>query len=196
MLNQATLQLDQLQTLENNKFPTDRSSVLNQRNTSVSPDLVEEDIEAHQVNVPRCIRLNFDDLKSFEILHNQFKNWGLIFDNSLVIQPSNPAFPSRSGLKVLMGSPKNGFLEVNFLRPVNFVSGLVTSSQRLVLSAYNQNDELVNESVLPTANVVGSGSDIPPNTLLSVTANSIKRVNFCCFDGNFTLDEFRFCLTT
>ncbi|MEA5579522.1 hypothetical protein [Anabaena sp. UHCC 0451] len=178
---------------ENTIFESDRSGIQNQIITSVWQDIVEENTDSDQIIPPRCIRLNFDDLKSFEKLHNQFKHWGLIFDNSLVIQPSNPAFPSRSGLKVVMGSPKSGSLEVTFLRPASFVSALVTSSQRLVLSAYNQNGQLVNESVLGTANVVNSGSDIPPNALISVTASCIKRVNFCCFDGNFTLDEFRFC---
>lgn len=143
--------------------------------------------------IPECIRLNFDEFKSFETLFKQFEDWGIIFDNSLVIQPSNPAFPSRSGLKVIMASPQSGLLEVNFLRPANWVSALVTSSQRLVFSAYNQQGELLDEAVLPTANVVNSDSDIPPNTMLSVAAQEIWKVKVFCFDGHFTLDEFRFC---
>lgn len=194
-LNQSILQSDQLQRLENTESQIDSFSVENKIITSVWQDLVEENIDTNQETLRRCIRLSFDELQSFEKLHNQFRHLGLIFDNCLVIQPSNPAFPSRSGLKVVMASPKNGFLSVKFLNPVNLVSILVTSSQRLVLSAYDQDEQLVKESVLPTANIVNSGSDIPPNATLSVTANCIKSIHCGCFDGQFTLDELRFCFS-
>jgi hypothetical protein len=174
MVNQANFQLDQVR---------------------ISKTTVEG-IDINLLIPPRCISLNFDDLKSFEILNDQFREWGIIFHNSLVIQPSNPAFPSRSGSKVVMGSPQSGFLEVTFLHPVNWVSGLVTSSQRLVIYAYNQDGDLLDESILPKSNLANSGSDIPPNTMLSVDGNDIRNVKFFCFDGHFTLDEFRFCFVT
>lgn len=197
MLNQAHLQLDPVRNLKGFKEQTSNSGITNQNITSVSQNLAEEKIHySEQLTSASCIRLSFDELKSFEILDNQFQDLGIIFDNGLVIQPSNPAFPSRSGLKVVMGSPKSGFLEVIFLRPVNWVSILVTSSQRLVIQAHNQNEELLDESVLPAANLATSSSDIPPNTMLSVAANDIRKVSFFCFDGHFTLDEFRFCFST
>jgi hypothetical protein len=195
MVNQATLQSEQVQILEKNKFQADRCGVKNKIITSVWQDPVaeDEDIDAEQLIIPRCIRLNLDEMKSFETVDNQYERHGLIFCNSLAVQPSNPAFPIHSGLRVLMGSPKSGFLEVNFLHPVNWVSALVTSSKRLVLEAYGQDDQLLTQSVLSTANLINSGSNIPANTMLSVSANGIKKVNFCSFDGHFTLDEFRFC---
>lgn len=195
MVNQATLQLEQVQKLEKANFQFDSSDVPNQIVTSVGQDQVDEDFDAKQVILPRCIRLNLDHLKSYEIVDNQFKRYGIIFNNCLAVQPSNPAFPRHSGLNLLMGSPKNGLLEVAFLRPVNWVSALVTSSQRLVVGAYDEDDKLLDESVLSAGNVVNSGSDIPPNTMLSVTANYIQKVSFCCFDGHFTLDEFKFCFS-
>ncbi|WP_353930766.1 hypothetical protein WJM97_21260 [Okeanomitos corallinicola TIOX110] len=194
MLNQAH-KLDQLQTLAETQERTESSVTKKSINISNGPNAVDKDTYTEQRFLPECIRLNFDELKAFETLHDQFKNWGIIFDNCLVIQPSNPAFPSESGSKVVMASPKSGLLEINFLRPVNWVSGLVTSSQRLVISAYDQNGELLDESVLPKANLANSDSDIPPNTMLSVSAENISKVKFFCFDGNFTLDEFRFCIS-
>lgn len=194
MLNQAH-KLDQLPTLAETQEQPD-SSVTNQPiNISSCPNAVEKDTYSEQRFLPECIRLNFNDLKPFETLDDQFKDWHIIFDNCLVIQPSNPAFPSYSGSKVVMASPKSGLLEINFLRSVNWVSGLVTSSQRLVICAYDQNGELLDESVLPKANIANSDSDIPPNTMLSVSAENISKVKFFCFDGNFTLDEFRFCIS-
>ncbi|NET73328.1 MAG: hypothetical protein F6K62_21045, partial [Sphaerospermopsis sp. SIO1G2] len=112
------------------------------------------------------------------------------------VGPSNPAFPSHSGLKVAIASPKSGLMEIHFLRSVNWVSSLVTSSQQLVIYAYDQNENLIDQSVLPKANLANSDSDIPPNTILSVSSENIKKVKLVCFDGNFTLDEFRFCIST
>jgi hypothetical protein len=196
MVNQATLQSDQIQTLEDTKFQPHSGGVHNQIITSVWQELSAAEIDAEQVNINRCIRLNLDNLKPFEAVELQYKQWGVIFHNALAIQPSNPVFSSHSGLKVLMGSPKSGFLEATFLHPVNLVSTLVTSSQRLVLSAYDQDDQLLTQSILPTANLVNSDSGIPPNKLLSVTINNIKRVNFCSFNGHFTLDELKFCFSS
>lgn len=116
----------------------------------------------------------------------------MIFQNCLAIQPSNPAFTASCGLTALMGSSKNGLLAASSISPVNKVSALVTSSQRLVLSVYNSDRQLLTESVLPVANLAHSDSTLPPNTLLYVAANRIKGVTFCAFDGQFSLDEFCF----
>ena len=73
------------------------------------------------------------------------------------------------------------------------MSAFVTSSQRLLLSAYNRDRQLLTQTVLPGANLANSDSAVPPNTLLSVTANDIHSVTFCAFDGQFTIDNFCFC---
>jgi hypothetical protein len=197
MINQATIQAqEQLPNLVNNKFEPDANEALNQIIDSAWQDPVEEYTVDDQLNRQHCIRLNFDNLQSFEVVERQYEQWGIIFNNSLAIRPSNPAFPTHLGKIVLMGSPKNGFLEASFLRPVSYVSALVTSSQRLVLSAYNQAGHLLNQKVLATANLADSDAAMSPNILLSVTANDIASVSFCAFDGQFTLDEFRFCFAS
>ncbi|TAE59421.1 MAG: hypothetical protein EAZ87_09875 [Nostocales cyanobacterium] len=195
MLNQAN-QSNQIQTLTETKQKPDSYATKQPTYTSGFSNQLEKNTHSQNKFLPECIRLNFNDLKPFEKLNDQFQELGIVFDNCLVIQPSNPSFPSLSGLKVIMASPKSGLMEISFLRPVNWVSGLVTSSQRLVIYAHNQNGEIVDKSVLPKANLANSDSDIPPNVILSVSAENITKVKFICFDGNFTLDEFRFCVST
>jgi hypothetical protein len=187
MIKPATLQSEKVPKFEDSKSAFNIIA-------SASQEPVGASIDDAKFTVPTCISLNLENLKCFETVEHQYAHWGVIFHNSLAIQPSNPAFPSHSGLTVLMGSPKNGFLEATFSRPVNWVSALVTSSQRLVISAYDQEGQLLNQSVLPTANLANSDSTIAPNTLLSVTGKNIKSVTFCAFDGQFTLDNFRFCV--
>jgi hypothetical protein len=163
----------------------------NQVIASVSREQLAASLDA-TVSSPTCILLQLADLKCFEVVERQYEHWGVIFANSLAIKPSNPAFPPYGGMTVLMGSPKHGFLEATFLRPVNQVSAVVTSSQKLVLSAYDGDRQLLSQSVLPTANLALSDSKLPPNTLLDVVGENIKSVTFCAFDGQFTLDNFRF----
>lgn len=192
MVRQATLQIDRVLTFEDAQA-LDNSDVQNQVVASTLQEQVESADDNAQVAVPKCICINWEDLKCFEPVEGQYERWGVIFHNALAIQPSNPAFPPHSGLTVLMGSPKGGFLEASFLYPVNCVSACVTSSQRLVMSAYDRDRQLLAQTVLPAANFANSDSALSPNTLLTVTANNIHSVTFCAFDGQFTLDDFRFC---
>jgi hypothetical protein len=192
MVKQAILQSAKVSKVEDAKFALDSYKLKKQVIASAWQDKVEELIEAAKEVVPTCISLDLEDLKCFEAVERQYEQWGVIFHNCLAIQPSNPAFPTRSGLTVLMGAPKSGFLEATFLRPVNLVSTCVTSSQRLVLCAYGSDRQLLAQTILPGANLANSDSLIPPNTLLSVTANDIHSVTFCAFDGQFTLDDIRF----
>jgi hypothetical protein len=194
MVKQATLQSNKLPTIEDAKFALDKFNIQNEIKASAWRGQVEPALDTARVTVPTCIFLDLEDLKCFEAVERQYERWGVIFHNSLAIQPSNPAFPAYSGLTVLMGAPKNGFLEATFLRPVNSVSAYVTSSQRLVLSAYDRDRQLLAQTILPGSNLANSDSTISPNTLLSINANNIYSVTFCAFDGQFTLDNFRFCL--
>ncbi|MDZ8080204.1 MAG: hypothetical protein RMX35_14185 [Nostoc sp. DcaGUA01] len=193
MVKQATLQSNKVLRIEDPKFALDNFNIQNQITASSRRDRIESPIDLAKLSIPTCICLDLEDLKCFEVVERQYERWGVIFQNSLAIQPSNPAFPSHSGLTVLMGAPKSGFLEATFLQPVNSVSAFVTSSQRLVLAAYDRDRQLLGQTLLASANLANSDSAISPNTLLSITGNNIYRVTFCAFDGQFVLDDFRFC---
>ena len=141
---------------------------------------------------PTCVQLDWEDLPCFEVVSHQFQQWGVIFTNAIALHPSNPAFPCRSGATVIMGVPKSGWIEARFLRPVCFVGGFVTCSRRTVLSAYDLKDSLLAQAEISGPNLAGSGSTIAPNAPLHLQAPNIHRITFSCFDGQFTLDDFRF----
>lgn len=138
------------------------------------------------------IRLDLEALKCFEVVDRQFLDWGVKFANAIALHPSNPAFPAYSGITVLMGAPKSGWLEVSFTKPVSFVSAFVTSSRRTVLSVYDRQDKPIAHAEIPGPNLAGSNSPIPPNAELKVNANNIYRATFYSFDGQITLDNFIF----
>ncbi len=197
MAEQASLQSHKikLQASEETKFDFSRFNIPKQAVISAELDDVSVISNPPSMEALSCVCLNLEDLKCFESVEKQYEKFGVIFHNCIAIQPSNPAFPSHSGLMVLMGAPKSGFLEASFVRPVHSVSTYVTSSQRLVLSAYDGNRQLLTQTILSGANLANTDSAIPPNTLLTVRANNIHSVTFCAFDGQFTLDDFTFVLS-
>ena len=144
------------------------------------------------LTAPACVYLNLEDLKCFEVVDRQFQRWGVIFHNCIAIHPSNPAFPAHSGTTVLMGAPKTGWLEATFVQPVSFVKAFVTSSQRLVLSAYDRDNHRLTQVEMPGSNLAGSNSAIPPNIPMILKAPNIHRITFCAFDGQFTVDDLNF----
>jgi len=142
--------------------------------------------------MPSCIHLGLQNLKSFEVINHQFQNWGVNFSNAIAIEPSNPAFGVPLGVRVIMGAPKTGLIEMTFTSPVKFVSGLITSSRRTVLSAYDQNEELLAEDEMATSNLLNSNSIIAPNAKLTVTGKDIYKVTFYSFDGQLILTDLSF----
>lgn len=138
-----------------------------------------------------CVRLDWEELQCFERVSHQFKEWGVMFANAIALQPSNSAYPPRAGAMVLMGAPRDGWLEATFLRPVKFVSGFVTSPRRTILTAFDHNDEIVLQTESSGSNLANSGI-YPPNIRLSVSVPNIHRVTFHTFSGHLTLDEFCF----
>lgn len=139
-----------------------------------------------------CVRLDWENLQCFEVVNHQFKHWGVTFTNAVALRPSNAAYPPYSGLMVVMGAPKNGWLEATFSRPVRFVSGFVTSTRRITLTAFDRDNQLVSRTESPST-TPPKGNIIPvPNLQLSLNGANIHRITFHTFNGHLTLDDFCF----
>jgi hypothetical protein len=145
-----------------------------------------------RATVPAIVRIALEELKCFEVVEHQFAHWGVTFSNAVAIQPSNPAFFTGSGATVLMGAPKSGQIEITFKYPVCWVSGLVTSSRRTVLSAWDIDGNSIVQDEMPGPNLAGSNSPIPPSAPLRVKGPNIHRITFYAFDGQLVVDDLMF----
>lgn len=192
MVKQASFQSG-VKTLEEPFFKLDNLNSYSQNFTSTYSSSQHRHNYTADSPINECIFLPLDNLKCFEVVERQYESKGVIFDSCIAIEPSNPAFPTHSGAIVLMSSSRKGLLEASFLNPVNLVSAFVTSSQRLVLSAYDASRQLLSQAILPSGNLANSDSGLAPNTLLSVSAKNIHSVSFHAFDGQFTVDDLSFC---
>ncbi|CAA9226127.1 FIG00875339: hypothetical protein [uncultured Coleofasciculus sp.] len=144
------------------------------------------------VKRPLSVCLNLEDLKCFEVVDRQFHHYGITLKNAIALQPSNPAYPPRSGSTVLMGAPKSGWLEVTFSQTIRKFCCYVTSSQRTILSAYDHQDKLLGRQWLTGPNLGGSDSQLPPNAQLLIEEPNISRITFYAFDGQLTLGDLSF----
>lgn len=191
MVDTKSLRLDRVA-----EFETPYRSVdLNGKDNTVvaTPDRSVGGAESRMNAVaPHCVRIALQDLKCFEVVEHQFRHWGLTFTNTVAIQPSNPAFLTAPGMTILMGAPKSGQIEVSFKYPVRFVSGLVTSSRRTVLSACDSDGAQVAQDEMPAPNLVGSNSPIDPSTELRVKAPNISKITFYAFDGQLVVHDLIF----
>jgi hypothetical protein len=144
------------------------------------------------------VRLDLEDLPSFTVVDRQYASWGVLFSNAIAICPSNPAYPPRSGMMVLLGAPHNGLLEATFLQPVQHVSSFITSSRCTVMRAFNSRNQLVAETeslaALDQAHKYDQLSNLT-NVRLSLNAANICRITLQSFNGHLTVDDFCFCLS-
>lgn len=165
------------------RLKTKNQEALNQNAFNKGVDLAMIQTEA--------IKLNFEEIKCFEILENQFAHLGLTCSNAIAIQASNPAFPEGKGASIIKQTI-NRCLEFNFSKPINFFSCYITSSRKTILSAYDNRGNLLTRSELSQSNLVGSNSPIPANAPLGVQARNIARITIDAFDGQLTLTELSF----
>ncbi len=158
-----------------------------------SPRQIRREVESRlTMNGLKPIHISLEELKSFETVENQFHNLGIKFTNTIAIEPSNPAFGVAVGVKVLMGAPKSGLIEISFTNPVKWVSAKVTSSRRTILSAYDRLDTEISRDEMPSPNLAGFNSPIPPNAPLKVQADAISKATFYAFDGQLIIVDLSF----
>lgn len=193
MAIQCSIQLDEV---SNSNIFDSETGLKEPQAVIASPDWNVAEFDSNLVVIrPSSVCLNLEDLKCFEVVDRQFHHYGITFENAIALQPSNPAYPPpQAGTTVLMGAPKSGWLEVAFLQPVHQFCCHVTSSQRMLLSAYDHQNKLLIRSSLSKANLAGSDSPIPPNASFKIEVPNISRITFYAFDGQLTLSDLSFSL--
>ena len=143
----------------------------------------------------KIIELPIDSLRSFDVVENQFSDLGVLFKNTVVLQPSNALYLPKVGKMVLMGAPQNGWIEINFTVPVLYFSCHLTSSQHAVVRAFDDANEVL--SVFETEkcdhkNADPQVSSPPPNLPVSLQAQNIQKVLLSSIDGQLVIHNVMF----
>lgn len=141
---------------------------------------------------PPLTHLDFEHLRCFESVEQQFVALGVEFHNAIALRPSNPAFPPSPGQTVLIGAPRSGVLDASFKRPVEMISVILTASRRTVITAFDQMDRAIAKTELPRANLATSASSDSPNRHLQIYAQDIHRIRVRSVGGQFIIGDFAF----
>lgn len=142
------------------------------------------------LSAPVC--LNLESLRPFESVEEQFQHYGITFHNAIALHPSNAAYPPHSGTMVLMGAPKSGWMEMDFKEPICKFHCYATSSQRILLSAYDREGKLLVQDDISASNLAVSESKIAPNAPLKAVSANISRITLYSLDGQLTVDDISF----
>ncbi|MBD2186343.1 hypothetical protein [Aerosakkonema funiforme] len=141
---------------------------------------------------PKLIRLDFENLRPFERLTDQYRHFGVHFSSAIAIEPSNPAFTPKSGAKLLM--PMGNMMSLNafFDKPSSWVGAFVCSTRIVVLSAYDRDGNFLGQTstISQGTNLADEQSEFCPQQL-DLNRSGIAKVEFhSCVP--FTLDDFFF----
>ena len=158
------------------------------------PELSRQDLKVDPSvsSTRRRVQIDLEQLQPFEQVERQFQSCGVTFKNTLALIPSNPAFQTKAGKTVLMGTPKNGWMEATFERPVRFVAGIVTASRSTVMAIYDVNNRPLARTNTLGSNLANASSNLLPDAELCLEGEDIHRVTFHAFDGQLTLSNFCF----
>lgn len=143
---------------------------------------------------PRLIRLDFENLRAFERVTDQYRHMGVCFSGAIAIEPSNPAFTAKSGSTVLMPTGNLMSLIAYFDKPSCWAGAFVCSTRIVVLTAYDQEGNFLGQTST-VANLPslpdGQSESLPQQ--LELNRHGIAKVEFHSYVP-FTLDDFFFAL--
>lgn len=149
----------------------------------------------HVSDLNKVIKLPIDSLRTFDVVVDQFADLGVLFENTVVLQPSNAAYEPTSGKMVLMAAPQNGWIEITFTLPITHFSCVLTSSQHSTLQAFDYEGKVVCE--VETEKSAGDNVDPlfggpPPNLPVVLQADNIHRVLLTTLDGQLVIHNVQF----
>ena len=143
----------------------------------------------------KIIELPIDSLRTFDVVEAQFADLGVLFANTVAIQPSNSTYMPKFGKMVLMGAPQNGWIEIIFTIPVMYFACNLTSSQHATVQACDGDGK-----ILATFETEKSGEDNvdplfggpSPNLPVSLQAHNIQKIMLSALDGQIVIHNVQF----
>ncbi len=143
---------------------------------------------------PAPIQLDFQNLKAFEQLSDQYACSGVRFEGAIALQPSNPAFVPPSASQVLMPLVNQTGITVYFRRHASSAGAFVIGTKPVVLVAFDSDGNLLREINTGANYLISPAGELPtplPYHRLEVKGTHIAKVVFYS-NAPFILDDFFF----
>lgn len=91
----------------------------------------------------KTLQLDFQALTAFERVTDRYRHLGVGFSNAIAIEPSNPAFLSKTGSFVLMPLGNEMILNASFDFPTSWVGAYVCGARSVILTAFDQTGKII-----------------------------------------------------
>lgn len=93
------------------------------------------------------VQLNFSELRSFEVVRDQYQEWGIEFEETIALQPSNAAFADPKQPMGLMPIAHPQMM-IQFHQARQFIKATLVGARAIIVTAFDANDQVVIEKYL------------------------------------------------
>lgn len=89
------------------------------------------------------IQLNFSELQSFEVVHDQYRQWGLEFEQAIALEPSNSAFNDDPEQPVGLMPIAHPFMAIQFHPPRQVVKAKLVGARAIIVTAFDVENRVI-----------------------------------------------------
>lgn len=141
-----------------------------------------------------AVHLSFEMLNPFESVRDQFRDYGVQFEQAIALAPSNPAFASHANALVLMPTASYSSMKLHFNHAIERISAAVIGVRHISLIALDEQDDVVaRQSVYVGRSLHHNGDLVEPLPCLTldVTGDRIRQVVLMS-DAPFVVNDLSF----
>ncbi|NJO39658.1 MAG: hypothetical protein HC769_19975 [Cyanobacteria bacterium CRU_2_1] len=91
------------------------------------------------------ISLDFSDLTPYEIIRDQYQQWGIQFEGAIALYPTNPAFITSPNTLIVLPTSHQPVISVHFHHSKQIAGAVITAAHEVKLSVFNQDHQLLAE---------------------------------------------------
>jgi hypothetical protein len=88
------------------------------------------------------IQLNFSELRPFEVVHHQYQQWGIEFEQAIALLPSNPAFTDIHHPVGLMPIA-HPYMAIRFHQPRQVIKAKLVGARAILITAFDAENRVV-----------------------------------------------------
>lgn len=148
-------------------------------------------VQVQPWELANLIQLDLSELQSFEIVRHQYQQWGIEFEQTIALQPSNPAFADSEQSIGLMPIA-HPYMAIRFEQPRQIIKAELIGARAILITVFDAENRVVARYDLEqSASQSSSTEQTQPLHALHLRAEAISRIeitsaapfilqSFCC----------------
>jgi hypothetical protein len=144
--------------------------------------------------IPTATRLIFDTLQPFEFVRDQYRDYGIQFDQAIALAPTNPAFAHHANSLVLMPTAGHTSLLMRFAAGISHIRTSVIGVRQISLVALDAQGQVLARHVAHGKRSLHRHRDlVTPLPCLTLTASGHRIYQVALLsDAPFVVNDLQF----